>query len=233
MNLPNTPPEHAIEAMLFASPTPIPAEELAEAGGWSKREVEDYVERLRRQLKDRSLEVRKVAGAYSLLTKSEVAPFVERILQVQNKQRLTKVQLEILSIVAYKQPITRPQLEEARGINGDRTLAQLIDLELVCQVGRAELPGRPFLFGTTDLFLEHFGMSSLDDLPELAWDESDGDMTEFSLEESTEEETPIRSREMQQLAEDISGPSSNLQKLLAKIRKKEDKEESRSSAASQ
>ena len=81
MNLPNTPPEHAIEAMLFASPTPIPAEELAEAGGWSKREGEDYVERLRRQLKDRSLEVRKVAGAYSLLTKSEVAPFVERILQ--------------------------------------------------------------------------------------------------------------------------------------------------------
>ena len=233
MNLPNIPPEHAIEAMLFASPTPIPAEELAEAGGWSKREVEDYVERLRRQLKDRSLEVRKVAGAYSLLTKSEVAPFVERILQVQNKQRLTKVQLEILSIVAYKQPITRPQLEEARGINGDRTLAQLIDLELVCQVGRAELPGRPFLFGTTDLFLEHFGMSSLDDLPELAWDESDGDMTEFSLEESMEEETPIRSREMQQLAEDISGPSSNLQKLLAKIRKKEDKEESKSSAASQ
>ena len=72
MNLPNIPPEHAIEAMLFASPTPIPAEELAEAGGWSKREVEDYVERLRRQLKDRSLEVRKVAGAYSLLTKSEV-----------------------------------------------------------------------------------------------------------------------------------------------------------------
>ena len=233
MNLPNTPPEHAIEAMLFASPTPIPAEELAEAGGWSKREVEDYVERLRRQLKDRSLEVRKVAGAYSLLTKSEVAPFVERILQVQNKQRLTKVQLEILSIVAYKQPITRPQLEEARGINGDRTLAQLVDLELVCQVGRAELPGRPFLFGTTDLFLEHFGMSSLDDLPELAWDEDEGDMTEFSLEESMEEETPIRSREMQQLADDISGPSSNLQKLLAKIRKKEDKEESRSSATSQ
>lgn len=233
MNLPNIPPEHAIEAMLFASPTPIPAEELAEAGGWSKREVEDYVERLRRQLKDRSLEVRKVAGAYSLLTKSEVAPFVERILQVQNKQRLTKVQLEILSIVAYKQPITRPQLEEARGINGDRTLAQLVDLELVCQVGRAELPGRPFLFGTTDLFLEHFGMSSLDDLPELAWDEDEGDMTEFSLEESMEEETPIRSREMQQLADDISGPSSNLQKLLAKIRKKEDKEESRSSATSQ
>jgi segregation and condensation protein B len=223
MSLPeNIPPEYAIEAMLFASPTPVPAEELAEAGNWTKREVEDYVERLRRQLIDRGLEVRKVAGAYSMLTKSEVAPFVERILQVQNKQRLTRVQLEVLSIVAYKQPITRPQLEASRGINADRTLAQLLDLDLVSQVGRAELPGRPFLFGTTELFLEHFGLSSLDDLPELAWDDPAGELEEFSLEESMEEEMPIRSREMQQLADDISGPSSNLQRLLSKIRKKED-----------
>ena len=223
MSLPdNIPPEHAIEAMLFASPTPVPAEELAEAGDWTRREVEDYIERLRRQLTDRGLEVRKVAGAYSMLTRSEVAPFVERILQVQNKQRLTRVQLEVLSIVAYKQPITRPQLEAARGINADRTLSQLVDLELVCQTGRAELPGRPFLFGTTDLFLEHFGLSGLDDLPELAWDDPGENMEEFSLEESMEEETPIRSKEMQQLAEDISGPSTNLQRLLAKIRKKED-----------
>ena len=222
MSLPNIPPEHAIEAMLFASPTPIPVDELAEAGGWSRRQAEDYVERLRRQLRDRSLEVRKVAGAYSLVTRSEVAPYVERILQVQNKKRVTKVQLEVLSIVAYKQPITRPQLEEARGINSDRVLAQLVDLELLAQVGRAELPGRPFLFGTTELFLEHFGLSGLEDLPELAWDDPADTMEEFSLEESMEEETPIRSREMQQLADDISGPSSNLQKLLAKIRKKED-----------
>lgn len=223
MSLPeNIPPEYAIEAMLFASPTPVPAEELAEAGNWTKREVEDYVERLRRQLTDRGLEVRKVAGAYTMLTKSEVAPFVERILQVQNKQRLTRVQLEVLSIVAYKQPITRPQLEASRGINADRTLAQLLDLDLVSQVGRAELPGRPFLFGTTELFLEHFGLSSLEDLPELAWDDPAGELEEFSLEESLEEEMPIRSREMQQLADDISGPSSNLQRLLSKIRKKED-----------
>lgn len=223
MSLPeNIPPEYAIEAMLFASPTPVPAEELAEAGNWTRREVEDYIERLRRQLNDRGLEVRKVAGAYSMLTKSEVAPFVERLLQVQNKQRLTRVQLEVLSIVAYKQPITRPQLEAARGINADRTLAQLIDLDLVSQVGRAELPGRPFLFGTTELFLEHFGLSSLEDLPELAWDDPANELEEFSLEESMEEEMPIRSREMQQLADDISGPSSNLQRLLSKIRKKED-----------
>ena len=147
---------------------------------------------------------------------------MERILQVQNKQRLTRVQLEVLSIVAYKQPITRPQLEASRGINADRTLAQLLDLDLVSQVGRAELPGRPFLFGTTELFLEHFGLSSLEDLPELAWDDPAGELEEFSLEESMEEEMPIRSREMQQLADDISGPSSNLQRLLSKIRKKED-----------
>lgn len=218
----NIPPEYAIEAILFASPTPVPVEELAEAGGWTKTEVEDYIERLRRQLRDRALEVRKVAGAYSLLTRSEVAPYVERILQVQNKKRLTRVQLEVLSIVAYKQPITRAQLEDARGVCSDKTVSQLVDLELLCQVGRAQVPGRPFLFGTTELFLEHFGLSSLEDLPELAWDDPGERLGGFSLEESLEEEQPIRSREMQQLADDISGPSSNLQKLLAKIRKKED-----------
>ncbi len=212
-------PEKAIEAMLFASPGPLHLEEIAEAGGWNRGDTERYIERLRRQLRDRSLEVRRVAGAYQLLTRSEVAPYIERILQVQNKKRLTRAQMEVLAIVAYKQPITRAQLEAARGINGDRSLAQLVDLELVSQTGRSELPGRPFLFGTSPLFLEHFGLADLDQLPELAWDDSETpEMPSFSLEESMEEEKPLRSREMQNLADDISGPSSGLQRLLTKIR---------------
>lgn len=219
-------PEDAIEAMLFAAPGPLHLEELAEAGEWSRRETERALDRLRRQLKDRALDIRKVAGAYQMVTRSEMAPYVEKILQVQNKKRLTRAQMEVLAIVAYKQPITRPQLEDVRGINSDRTLAQLVDLELVSQVGRAELPGRPFLFGTTELFLEHFGLSGVEQLPELAWDDPEADLSEFSLEESMEEERPIRSTQMQQLADDISGPSSGLQKLLTKIRKNEAKAES-------
>lgn len=211
-------PEKAIEAMLFAAPGPLYLEEIAEAGGWDKDDTERFIDRLRRQLRDRALEVRKVAGAYQMLTKSDVAPYVERILQVQNKKRLSRAQMEVLSIVAYKQPVTRAQLEAARGINSDRTLAQLVDVELVAQSGRSELPGRPFEFSTTELFLEHFGMSDLGQLPELSWDDPDADLPSFSLEESMEEERPIRSREMQALAEDISGPSTGLARLLNKIR---------------
>lgn len=211
-------PEKAIEAMLFAAPGPLHLEEIAEAGGWDKDDTERFIDRLRRQLRDRALEVRRVAGAYQMLTRSDVAPYVERILQVQNKKRLSRAQMEVLAIVAYKQPVTRAELEAARGINSDRTLAQLVDLELVAQSGRSELPGRPFQFSTTELFLEHFGLSDLSQLPELAWDDPEGDALSFSLEESLEEEKPIRSREMQALAEDISGPSTGLARLLSKIR---------------
>lgn len=211
-------PEKAIEAMLFAAPGALHLDEIAEAGGWDKDDTERFIDRLRRQLRDRALEVRKVAGAYQIMTRSDVAPYVERILQVQNKKRLSRAQMEVLAIVAYKQPVTRAQLEDARGINSDRTLAQLVDLELVAQSGRSELPGRPFEFSTTELFLEHFGLSDVGQLPELAWDEADGDVPSFSLEESMEEEKPIRSREMQALAEDISGPSTGLARLLSKIR---------------
>ncbi len=211
-------PEKAIEAMLFAAPGALHLEEIAEAGGWDTDDTERFIDRLRRQLRDRALEVRKVAGAYQIMTRSDVAPYIERILQVQNKKRLSRAQMEVLAIVAYKQPVTRAQLEDARGINSDRTLAQLVDLELVAQSGRSELPGRPFEFSTTELFLEHFGLSDVGQLPELAWDEADGDVPSFSLEESMEEEKPIRSREMQALAEDISGPSTGLARLLSKIR---------------
>lgn len=215
-------PEKAIEAMLFAAPGPLHLEEIAEAGGWTRDDTERYLDRLRRQLRDRALEVRKVAGAYQILTRSEVAPFVERILQVQNKKRLSRAQMEVLAIVAYKQPITRAELEAARGINSDRTLAQLVELELVAQSGRCELPGRPFQFSTTELFLQHFGLSDLSQLPELAWDDADeSEAPAFSLEQSQEEERPLHSRQMQALAEDISGPSTGLARLLNKIRGQE------------
>jgi segregation and condensation protein B len=214
-------PEKAIEAMLFAAPGPLHLEEIAEAGGWEKDDTERFIERLRRQLRDRALEVRKVAGAYQILTRTDVAPYVERILQVQNKKRLSRAQMEVLAIIAYRQPVTRAQLEAARGINSDRTLAQLVELELVAQSGRSELPGRPFQFSTTELFLEHFGLSDIGQLPDLAWDDPEAETPGFSLEEAQEEERPLRSREMQALAEDISGPSTGLARLLNKIRGQE------------
>ncbi len=219
-------PSQILEAMLFASSGPLKLEELAEAGGWTRSQTEEHLAQLESVLSSRAIELRKIAGAYQLLTRSECAPYVERILQVQNKKRLTRAQLEVLSVIAYKQPITRAGIEAARGLNSDRSLSQLVDLELVAQTGRAELPGRPFLFGTTSLFLEHFGLPNLGALPELAWDEEPQESPEpFRLEQYREEEKPIRSREMEQLAEDISGPSSSLSRLLSKIRRQEEPED--------
>ncbi len=208
----------ALEAMLFASPGPVRVKELAEATGWEPAQVSQDLERLGHQLQGRGIELQKVAGSLRLVTAADTAPFVEKLLRVQTKKRLTRAQLEVLSVIAYKQPVTRAQLEEFRGVNCDRTLTQLVDLQLARQVGRAELPGRPFQFGTTPEFLAHFGLDSLKDLPPLEWAEESVEPTLESGE--VEELEPIRSKEMEQLAEDLVKPSSGLKKLLAKIRGK-------------
>ena len=133
----------ALEAMLFASPGPVKVADLADACGWEKSVVDKDLERLERILDGRGIELARVAGSLRLVTAPEAAPYIEKLLRVQTKKRLTRAQLEVLSIVAYKQPVTRAQLESFRGINCDRTLAQLVDLGLVRQCGRAEMPGAP------------------------------------------------------------------------------------------
>lgn len=204
----------ALEAMLFASPGPVKVADLADACGWEKSVVDKDLERLERILEGRGIELARVAGSLRLVTAPETAPYIEKLLQVQTKKRLTRAQLEVLSIIAYKQPVTRAQLESFRGINCDRTLAQLVELRLVRQCGRAEMPGRPFQFGTTPEFLAHFGVDSLKELPKLEWaPEPEEEKEEAPL-------APIRSKEMEHLAEDLVTPSTGLKKLLEKIRRK-------------
>ena len=209
--------------MLFASAGPVKMIELAEATGWDEPQIKDDLAELGLQLQGRGIELARIAGAVRLLTRPDQAPYVEKILQVQTKKRLTRAQLEVLSIVAYKQPVTRAGLEQFRGVNCDRTLAQLSDLNLVKQVGRAELPGRPFLFGTTPDFLQHFGIDSLQELPKLEWP--------TEPEKPEVESAPLISKPMEQLADDIAAaPSSGLQKLLGRIRRKEEKEQTQGAA---
>lgn len=211
----------AIEAMLFASPGPLRVKDLSEATGWDDELVSQDLQRLANALEGRGIELQRVAGSLRLVTSPETAPYVEKLLRVQTKKRLTRAQLEVLSVIAYKQPITRAELESYRGINCDRTLAQLVDLQLVRQMGRAEVPGRPFQFGTTPEFLSHFGLNSLNDLPPLEWAEERATGEQGMLEEEPGEALePIRSREMDQLAEDLVKPTSGLKKLLARIQRK-------------
>ena len=112
------------------------------------------------------LTVQKVAGGYQLVTRPEAYATVERLSQVTDRH-LSAPTMETLSIIAFKQPITKPEIEQLRGVRVERALAKLLELGLICELGRKQVIGRPILYGTTATFLRCFGLDSLDDLPQL------------------------------------------------------------------
>jgi segregation and condensation protein B len=117
---------------------------------------------------ERGIQLVEVAGAYQFATKPELAPYLERMAQSPSRASLSQAALETLSIVAYRQPVTRVEIEEIRGVNSDRALNTLLSKELIMEVGRSEAVGRPILYGTTPSFLQYFGLKGLEDLPDEA-----------------------------------------------------------------
>jgi segregation and condensation protein B len=160
----------ALEALFFVSDEPLPASILAQALDVDRPGAEALCERLRRELEDRGsgLVLRNVAGGWRLYTHPDAAPIVEQFVLSSRQARLTKAALETLSIVAYKQPVTRHQVSSIRGVNSDGVLRALADRGLIEEAGREETPGRPALFATTPGFLERLGLPSLASLPALA-----------------------------------------------------------------
>ena len=160
----------ALEALFFVSDEPITASVLAQALDLDRRAVERLCDRLARELEDRGsgLVLRNVAGGWRLYTHPDTAPIVEQFVLSSRQARLTKAALETLSIVAYKQPVTRHQVSAIRGVNSDGVLRALTDRGLIEEAGREETPGRPVLYGTTPGFLERLGLPSLASLPSLA-----------------------------------------------------------------
>lgn len=160
----------ALEALFFVSDEPLPASILAQALDVDRPGAEALCERLRRELEDRGsgLVLRNVAGGWRLYTHPDAAPIVEQFVLSSRQARLTKAALETLSIVAYKQPVTRHQVSGIRGVNSDGVLRALADRGLIEEAGREETPGRPALFATTPGFLERLGLPSLASLPALA-----------------------------------------------------------------
>jgi segregation and condensation protein B len=160
----------SLEALLFVSDEPVTAVALAQALGVDRREADELCDELGRVYEERGsgLVLRSVAGGWRLATHADAAPIVEQYVLSSRHARLTKAALETLSIVAYKQPVTRHQISSIRGVNSDGVLRALVDRGLVAEVGREEAPGRPVLYGTTPEFLERLGLASLSDLPPLA-----------------------------------------------------------------
>jgi segregation and condensation protein B len=157
-----------VEAVLFASDAPLKAEEIARA---DETLDEDQVEEALRELRtlydesERSFQVLEIGEGYQILTRPEFAPYLERFDTVPRPSRLSGPALETLAIIAYRQPIGRIEIEYIRGVGAAGVIRTLQDRGLVEMVGRGEGLGRPLLYGTTHAFLEHFGFSSLDDLP--------------------------------------------------------------------
>jgi segregation and condensation protein B len=157
-----------VEALLFASPDPLPAERIAAlVPGVPRDEVEAAVADLREDYarETRSFQIVEVGGGFQLTTKQDYAVWVEKLFESTSKARLSKAALETLAVVVYKQPALRSAIESIRGVNVDGVLRTLMERDLVRIVGRGEGPGRPLLFGTTKEFLLQFGINRLSDLP--------------------------------------------------------------------
>jgi segregation and condensation protein B len=165
----------AIECLLFVSTEPVSIKEMAAA-----LQIEDQaaielaVEELRQDLTLRSgLQVVRVAGGYQMCTRQDYAEYVTRLLS-PNKHKLSRAALETLAVVAYRQPVTQPEIEAVRGVKVDGVMKTLADNNLVREVGRKQSPGRPILFATTREFLQRFGLNDIQDLPDV--DELGGDV---------------------------------------------------------
>ncbi len=156
----------AIECLLFASNEPVGDAKLAEVLGVPEQQVAVLIEQLQQQLEGRGLCVVELAGGYNLATRPEYADFVERLLEPE-PERLSVAALETLAIIAYRQPITRPEIDELRGVNSSGVVNTLLEKGLVEVAGRKPAPGRPFLLRTTSHFLSSFGLRDLDELPRL------------------------------------------------------------------
>ncbi len=129
--------------------------------------VEQAIHELRLDYAERGLQIIRIAGGYQMCTRPEYADFISALLKPE-RIRLSRAALETAAIVAYRQPVTQPEIESIRGVNSDAVLKTLLERNLIKQVGRRETVGRPILYATTDEFLNHFGLNDLSELPELA-----------------------------------------------------------------
>ena len=153
--------------MLFVAGAPVTPARLAEAAGCDEAAVIDALAELERRLVGRGVRVQRHGDLVQLVTAPEAADAVERLLGLDVSVRLSNAALETLAVIAYRQPVTRAQIEHVRGVSADRAIATLLAHGLIEEVGRLETPGRPAVFGTTVEFLEQFGLASLADLPPL------------------------------------------------------------------
>ena len=162
-----------LEALLFVSGEPVAIAQLAAALDVAPSVIERGLNELDASLSSRGLRLQRQAGRVQLTTAPQLAELVERFLGLEATTHLSRAALETLAIIAYQQPVTRPQIDSIRGVNSDSMLKSLLHKNLILESGRADGPGRPILYSTTPEFLQHFGLNSILEMPPLAKPEDD------------------------------------------------------------
>ena len=159
----------AFESMMFTWGDPLQVKDAAEVFNISKEEALECFLELQQEYEQegRGIVIRRINQSFQFVTREENADYVRSLCTPVKVKKLSQSALEVLAIVAYKQPVTKGEIEAIRGIKCDRVMEGLMKKELVCEKGRAEAIGRPILYGTTDTFLKNFGFSSIKDLPEI------------------------------------------------------------------
>jgi len=159
-----------IEALLFTSEKPVVLEQIKDVlEGSDTQTIRAMINSLQKEYEERKsgISIVEIAGGYQMLTNSDYAMYVKKFYRSSHKEKLSKPALETLAIVAYKQPVSRLDIELIRGVNCDGVVVHLLSKGLIKIIGRKDVPGRPYLYGTTKQFLEYFGLKSLEDLPKL------------------------------------------------------------------
>ena len=159
-----------LEALLLASEKPLTIEQAKFVlGGIEVTEILAKLEELKQEYEqaNRGMRITEIAGGFQFITASAYAPFLKKLFKERHVERLSKPALETLAIIAYKQPLTKLEIESLRNVNVDGVMKSLVDKNLIRISGRKKAPGRPFVFGTTKQFLEYFGLMSLEELPKM------------------------------------------------------------------
>ncbi|NCC42620.1 MAG: SMC-Scp complex subunit ScpB [Clostridia bacterium] len=161
--------EAAIEAILFSSGESVEVSRIAKAIGHDNQTTEKIIRNmmLKYQEKDRGIKIVELDGAFQMCTKQEYYEYLVEVALQPKRAVLTDVMLETLSIIAYKQPVTKTEIEKIRGVKCDHAVNKLVEYNLVQELGRLDAPGRPILFGTTEEFLRNFGVQSTEELPTI------------------------------------------------------------------
>lgn len=179
-------PKGVIESLLFVSAKHLSANEISELTNINSKEVETILNELTEEYKGRGINIINADKTYKMVTAPKYSVYVEKFLKVCSKQFLSKAALETLAIIAFKQPVTRAQIEEVRGVNIDKIVNKLLDKKLIKEIGKASIPGKPVLYGTTKEFLHYFQLKDLDELPKVNLQEETEALEE--IEHAKEEE---------------------------------------------